>query len=117
MASHVGYIRVPAVAGPVTVDWSDEALADLNRFAAFLHEHFAELAPVIADAIIARTELLAHHPQLGRPIAGREEYRQLVLEVLGGAYVFQYRFDSARVVILRVFHARERRDGTDSDKR
>jgi plasmid stabilization system protein ParE len=49
------------------------------------------------------------HPQLGRPIAGREEYRQLVLQVLGGNYVFQYRYDGARVVILRVFHAKEAR--------
>jgi plasmid stabilization system protein ParE len=42
-------------------------------------------------------------------MAGREEYRQLVLEVLGGRYVFQYRYDGSRVVILRVFHAREHR--------
>ena len=34
------------------LDWSDEALADLDRFA-------------------------EEHPRLGRPIAGREEYRQL----------------------------------------
>jgi plasmid stabilization system protein ParE len=73
------------VAGSITVDWSDDALADLNRFAAFLEEHSPKLAPVIAGAIIARTELLAHQPRLGRAIAGREEYRQLVLDVLGGA--------------------------------
>ena len=49
------------------------------------------------------------HPQLGRPIAGRKEYRQVVLQVLGAAYVFQYRFDGKRLVMLRVFHARETR--------
>ena len=49
------------------------------------------------------------HPQLGRPIAGRKEYRQVVLQVLGAAYVFQYRFDGKRLVMLRVFHAREAR--------
>lgn len=97
------------MAGSVTVDWSDDALADLNRFAAFLEEHSRQLAPVIAEAIIARTEMLANHPKLGRSIAGREEYRQLVLDVLGGAYVFQYRYDGLRIVILRVFHAREQR--------
>lgn len=97
------------MAGSVTVDWSDDALADLNRFAAFLEEHSPKLAPIIAEAVIARTELLAHQPKLGRSIAGREEYRQLVLDVLGGAYVFQYRYDGLRVVILRVFHAREQR--------
>ena len=106
MAAHLGNGEVPAVAGSVTVDWSADALADLNRFAAFLEEHSPELAPVIAEALIARTEMLAHHPKLGRAIAGQDEYRQLVLDVLGGAYVFQYRYDGVRVVMLRVFHAR-----------
>ena len=107
MAPHVGHTAVSAVAGSVTVDWSDDALADLNRFASFLEDHSPELAPVVADAIVARIELLSRHPKLGRPIAGHEEYRQLVLQVLGGAYMFQYRYDGAHVVILRVFHARE----------
>ena len=43
------------------------------------------------------------------PPRGREEYRQLVLQVLGGDYIFQYRYDGALLVILRVFHAREAR--------
>jgi plasmid stabilization system protein ParE len=67
------------------------------------------LAGAVADAIIARTQVLRRHPKLGRPIAGRHEYRQLVLQVLGGDYVFQYRYDGAVLVILRVFHAREAR--------
>jgi hypothetical protein len=33
-----------------------------------------------------------------------------VLQVLGAAYVFQYRFDEKRLVMLRVFHAREARN-------
>jgi plasmid stabilization system protein ParE len=63
--------------------------------------------------IIARTKLLAHHPKIGRSIGGHEEYRQLMLEVLGGAYVFQYRYAATHVVILRVFHAREHRAGPE----
>jgi plasmid stabilization system protein ParE len=97
------------VAGSIELQWSDEALADLNRFAAFLQEQSPELAAIVADAIIARTQILTRHPKLGRPIAGRDEYRQLVLQVLGGDYIFQYRHDGAEVVILRVFHAREAR--------
>jgi predicted nucleic acid-binding protein len=31
------------------------------------------------------------------------------LQVLGGDYIFQYRYDGTYVVILRVFHAREDR--------
>ncbi len=59
--------------------------------------------------IIARAQLLSRHPKLGRPISTREEYRQIVMQVLGGTYVFQYRYDGNRVVMLRLFHGREAR--------
>jgi plasmid stabilization system protein ParE len=32
-----------------------------------------------------------------------------VLQVLNAAYVFQYRYDGERLVILRIFHGRESR--------
>ena len=105
----MGDAAIPTVARPLDLQWSEDAIADLDRFAAFLHDQSPELAAVVADAIIARTHLLSRHPKLGRPIAGHEEYRQVVLEVLGGAYIFQYRYDVDRLVILRVFHARETR--------
>jgi plasmid stabilization system protein ParE len=69
----------------------------------------ASLAAVVAREIVDKVQVLSAYPQLGRPIAGREEYRQIVLQVLGAAYVFQYRFDGRRLVMLRVFHAREMR--------
>ena len=31
------------------------------------------------------------------------------MQVLGGTYVFQYRYDGKRVVMLRVVHGREAR--------
>ena len=105
----MGQAPIPAVAGSIELQWSDDALSELNRFAAFLQEQSPELAAIVADAIIARTQILSRHPRLGRPIASREEYRQLVLQVLGGDYIFQYRYDGAQLVILRVFHAREAR--------
>jgi plasmid stabilization system protein ParE len=91
------------------LEWSNEALADLDRFAEFLHRQHPALAAIVATEIMDKTQVLSAHPQLGRPIAGREEYRQIVLQVLGAAYVFQYRFDGKRLVMLRVFHARESR--------
>ena len=33
-----------------------------------------------------------------------------MLQVLGGTYVFQYRYDGNRIVMLRVFHGREALD-------
>lgn len=97
------------MAGQVELQWSEDALADLDRFAAFLASQSPELAATVGDAIIARTQILLRHPRIGRPLAGREEYRQLVLQVLGADYVFQYRFDGEHLVMLRVFHAREAR--------
>jgi plasmid stabilization system protein ParE len=92
------------------LEWSDEALADLDRFAEFLHRDHPTLAAIVASEIIKKVQILSEHPQLGRRIGGREEYRQMVLQVLGAAYVFQYRFDGLRLVMLRVYHAREARE-------
>ena len=90
------------------LEWSDQARADLDRFVEFLSREHPSLAAVVAREIVDKAQVLSSHPQLGRPIAGREEYRQIVLEVVG-AYVFQYRFDGKRLVMLRVFHGREAR--------
>lgn len=92
------------------VEWSQDALADLDRFATFLHDKYPSLAPRVSREIKARAQFLADFPQSGRPLAGRAEYRQIVLEVLNARYVFQYRYDGNRLVILRVFHGREARD-------
>jgi toxin ParE1/3/4 len=105
MAAHVGNAGLPAVAGSVDLEWSDDALADLDRFAAFLHDQSPELAAVVAREIIAKVQVLSRHPTLSR----REEYRQLVLEVLGAAYVFQYRYNGDRLVMLGVFPGRQSR--------
>ena len=106
----MGDASVQTVAGSVNLEWSDDALADLNRFAEFLQKEHPELAAIVAEEITLKAQLLAEHPKLGRPIATREEYRQIVLQVLGGTYVFQYRCDVNRVVMLRIFHGRETRE-------
>jgi toxin ParE1/3/4 len=59
---------------------------------------------------VGKAQILADNPRLGRPLGGREEYRQIVLQVLNAAYVFQYRYDGRRLVMLRVFHGREQRE-------
>ena len=91
------------------LEWSELALADLDRFAEFLHEKFPHLASQVATAIIKESRVLLDHPRLGRSIGGHDEYRQLSLRVLNGVYVFQYRIEGERIVMLRVFHGRESR--------
>jgi len=97
------------MAGPVDIEWSLDALADLDRFATFLHDQHPDLASRVAHELISRAEVLRRHPKLGRPIATRAEYRELVLQILGGAYALQYRYDGVAVLMLRVFHSRETR--------
>jgi plasmid stabilization system protein ParE len=92
------------------LEWSAAALADLNRFAAFLHDRHPPLAKIIAAEIKLKASSLSEHPLIGRAIEGRPEYRELVLEVLNARYVFQYGFDGERLVMLRVFHSREQRE-------
>lgn len=92
------------------LEWSAAALADLDRFAEFLHDQNPGLASRIASEILERVRVIAEHPQLGRPIAGRDDYRELVLRVHNAAYVFRYAYDGNRVVMLRVFHSREQRE-------
>ena len=75
----------------------------------FLHEQFPDLAARVAHELIVSADVLRRHPKLGRPIATREEYREVVLQVLGGIYVLQYRYDGRAVLMLRVFHSREAR--------
>jgi plasmid stabilization system protein ParE len=53
------------------LEWSDAALADLDRFAAFLDREHPSLAPVVASEIIGKVQVLSEHPKLGRPIAGK----------------------------------------------
>ena len=94
----------------MTLEWSAAALADLDRFAAFLHDRHPDLAKVVASEVRAKARVLSEHPLIGRPIEGRPEFRELVLDVLNARYVFRYATDGQRLVMLRVFHGRERRD-------
>jgi plasmid stabilization system protein ParE len=92
------------------LEWSAAALTDLDRFAFFLHDRHPHLAKVIADEIKNKVVILLEHPLIGRPIAGRPQYRELVLDVSNAKYVFRYAFDGERLVMLRVFHGREARE-------
>jgi toxin ParE1/3/4 len=104
----MGHAGVSELAPAMKLEWSDQALADLDRFAEFLHREHPSLAPIVAAEIIGKAQVLSEQPQLGRPISDCQEYRQIVLQV--AAYVFQYRFDGQRLVMLRVFHGRETRE-------
>jgi plasmid stabilization system protein ParE len=93
----------------VTVDWSPRALADLSRFAQFLATDHPTLATAIAQEIASKATILQQQPQLGRAIVGRERFRKIVLRAGGAPYVLEYRALGERIIIVRLFHAREGR--------
>jgi toxin ParE1/3/4 len=98
------------VAASVKLEWSAAALADLDRFAAFLHQRHPSMAAMVASEILVKVRIIAEHPQLGRPVKSREHYREVLLRILNATYAFRYRYDGKRIVMLRVFHSREERD-------
>ena len=91
------------------LEWSADALGDLERFADFLHDRYPQYARMIGQALVDASLLILDHPEIGRPLEGRPEFRQLTLHALNAPYVLQYRVDGDRLVILRIFHGREGR--------
>lgn len=61
------------------VQWSERALADLNRFSRFLQDRFPTMAMTVAREIVEKSRMLAEHPELGRPLDRRPSLRQLVV--------------------------------------
>jgi len=92
------------------LEWSMAALADLDRFAAFLQERHPALAGIVAREILAKAQILERHPELGFSVGQHRRYRQVVLEVLRAKYVFRYRISGDRIVMMRVWHGRELRE-------
>jgi plasmid stabilization system protein ParE len=92
------------------LEWSAAALADLDRFATFLQQRHPALAEIVGREILAKAQVLASHPHLGFPIGEGGSYRQIVLEVLRAKYIFNYRVEGDRIVMLRVWHGREQRE-------
>ena len=50
----MGDASIPELAQAMMLEWSDEALADLDRFAEFLSQKHPSLAPVVAREIVDR---------------------------------------------------------------
>jgi plasmid stabilization system protein ParE len=91
----------------MNLEWSDEALADLDRFVEFPGRERPSLAKIVATETIDKMQVLSEHPQLGRPIAGQENIARSYCRFSARLMFFQYRFDGLRLVMLRVYHARE----------
>jgi len=104
--AHVGHAAIPPVGRSIDLDWSEDALADLDR--SWLPPRaIPELAAIVAEEISPERSC---SPAIRSSVAPSRRAR-----IIGRSYagarrnlVFQYRYDEP-VVMLRVFHGREAR--------
>jgi len=93
------------------VVWLPEAPQDVMRLYEFLAERSPEVARKAAGRVAEVARQLEHHPESGQPMDDGAR-RQVFVHFGAGAYVIRYRFDNeANVVIVRVWHSREQREG------
>ena len=68
----MGHISVSELAETMRLEWSDAALADIDRFVEFLNREHPSLAGVVAGEIIGKVQVLSEHPMTGlRSLAGK----------------------------------------------
>lgn len=93
------------------IKWLPEALADVERLHAFLHEKSPDAAARAARVILDGASLLKSIPEIGRPMEDDTGRRELVISFGAGSFVLRYMWDKHdTVVIIRVWHSKENRE-------
>jgi len=89
------------------VKFADADLTDLDRIRSFISYDNPAAAERIALAIVAATDRLSDNSRLGRigAITG-------TFEIVVRPYVLVYEINRDEIVVLRVWHGRQRRPGT-----
>ena len=78
--------------------------SDLSDIVAYVARHNQDAAVRLGNALIARTELLAEFPEIGRTVP---EFRRSDLrEIIHGSYriIYRFRTDPPVVEIVRFWH-------------
>ena len=84
------------------------AEADLDRLRDWLIERSPQAAVQAADAIIDTIHTLAQFAERGR-LTSDPLFRELLVDFGRDGYVVRYRIRDSVVVVVRIFHGRERR--------
>ena len=88
--------------------WTPSALQDVHRVYRFLAEKNIDAAKRAAKAIRDGVKILAHQPEVGRPVAEMDpEYREWLIDFGDSGYIALYRYDGRMAVILAVRHQKE----------
>lgn len=91
------------------ITWLPEALIDVERLRAFLKDKNPNAAARAGQTLRDGANYLAGFPEVGRPMNDQSARRELFLPFGAGAYVLRYRIDGDNIVIIRVWHSKERR--------
>jgi len=83
--------------------WSPPALADVQRRYRFLDSKDKIAARRAIKAIRIGVNILAHQPEVGRPVEGMEpEFREWLIDFGNSGYFALYHFDGKTATILVV---------------
>ena len=85
--------------------WTEEAAADLERIAEYLHEHVPAHASRLVRTIYDAPSVLDRFPLRGR-VGKREGTRELVLPSL--PYILIYVVGSDTIHVVRILHGAQR---------
>ena len=88
--------------------WTPEALADVQRLYRFLTEKNPDVARRAAGAIRDGMQIIADHPDAGRPVDDMDpEFREWPISFGASGYVALYRLDQDVVLVVAVRHQKE----------
>lgn len=88
--------------------WSPEALADVQRLYRFLAEKNPEAARRAASAIRNGMQIVADHPDVGRPVDNMDsEFQEWPISFGVSGYVALYRLQQETALVVAVRHQKE----------
>lgn len=88
--------------------WSPSALRDVQRLYRFLVDKNPDAARRAIKAIRTHINVIAQHPEMGRPAEEMElEYREWLIPFGGSGYIALYHYDGDTAVIIAVRHQTE----------
>lgn len=88
--------------------WSPEALADVQRLYRFLAEKNPDAARRAASAIRDGMQIIADHPDAGRPVDDMDpEFQEWPISFGANGYVALYRLQQDVALVVAVRHQKE----------
>lgn len=88
--------------------WSPEALADIQRLYRFLAEKNPEAAKRAASAIRDGMQVVADHPDVGRPVVNMDSnFMEWPISFGASGYIALYRLQQDGALVVAVRHQKE----------